>query len=437
MANSRHDIRNSSPVEEIIGKTPSSLVRWGISLIALVFIITIAGAWFIRYPYIISGKVIISTENPPASIMAQLAGRIEKLYVSEGQDVEENEILGVLESSADLESVIRLDKFINNKDPYALLETGNQFNAGLPESDNLGELQTSYSSFRSAYSSYLNYIEVDYYGRKISALLNEIKGIEQLIVQLGRKKSLLKEKVDLAGAEFKRDSLVYSSDFLSDQEFEDSKKLLVEDKINLEQVGVEISLKKIDKISLLKELEEYRASSEKERREVFTKVEEESLRLAGELKLWYRLHLLTSPISGKATFSKFWGENQSVNKGDIVITVIPKGEQEIIARSEINMRGSGRVNPGRKVMIKLSGYPYLQYGLVEGLVKSVSLAANNEIYIVDIELPDGLLTTMGEELDFSQNMSGQAEIITDRLRLIERLIEPVAYLIERNRFIAD
>ena len=32
----RHEIRESSPVEEIIGKTPSSIVRWGISIVAIV-----------------------------------------------------------------------------------------------------------------------------------------------------------------------------------------------------------------------------------------------------------------------------------------------------------------------------------------------------------------------------------------------------------------
>jgi len=436
--NTKHEIRKASPVDEIIGKTPRSVVRWGTSLVAFIFILAIAGAWIIRFPYIVPGNVIITTENPPASIMALVSGRIDRMYVNkEGQDVVKDEFLAVLESSADIESVMLLEELLNRQDLNAELSNRTEISSTLPESSDLGELQTYYSSFRAACMEYLDHIDIDSYGKKIAALSNEISGIDQLIAQLLKQETLLKEKVALAKAEFERDSIIYSKELISPQEFEDSRKSLYNDKYEMHQVGVDISLRSVEKFARLTQMADYKASRDIERRKAWLLVEEERSKLSGELNTWYRKHLLISPIPGKATFPQFWGENQSVNEGDIVMTIIPQGEQRIIAKSEIDMRGSGRVKPGRSVIIKLEGYPYLQHGVVEGVVETVTLAAHNNTYIVDIDLPNGLVTRTGEELKFSQNMSGRAEIITDRLRLIERLIEPFSYIIERNRIIAE
>lgn len=47
------------------------------------------------------------------------------------------------------------------------------------------------------------------------------------------------------------------------------------------------------------------------------------------------------------------------------------------------------------------------------------------MYVVDIALPDGLTTNYGRTLPLTREMKGSAEIITDDLRLLERLIMPL------------
>ncbi len=47
------------------------------------------------------------------------------------------------------------------------------------------------------------------------------------------------------------------------------------------------------------------------------------------------------------------------------------------------------------------------------------------MYVVDIALPDGLTTNYGKTLPLTREMKGSAEIITDDLRLLERLIMPL------------
>jgi len=62
-------------------------------------------------------------------------------------------------------------------------------------------------------------------------------------------------------------------------------------------------------------------------------------------------------------------------------------------------------------------------------VQSKSLIAgeanNTKEYSVEILLPDKLKTNYGKNLDFSQDMTGTAEIMTDDLRLLERFFNPL------------
>jgi HlyD family secretion protein len=120
-------------------------------------------------------------------------------------------------------------------------------------------------------------------------------------------------------------------------------------------------------------------------------------------------------------------------EGETIMTVVPEGENRILARVSLSVKGSGKVKAGMPVNIKLNGYPYLEYGMLQGIVASKSLAATEDGYLVDVDLPDSLVTFYGKELEFSQKMPGTAEIITEDMRLLERIVYTFRYIIEKNR----
>ena len=81
---------------------------------------------------------------------------------------------------------------------------------------------------------------------------------------------------------------------------------------------------------------------------------------------------------------------------------------------------------GQRVNLRLNNYPDQEFGYVKGKGKSVSpLPTAEGMYVVDIALPDGLTTNYGKTLPLTREMKGSAEIITDDLRLLERLIMPL------------
>lgn len=155
--------------------------------------------------------------------------------------------------------------------------------------------------------------------------------------------------------------------------------------------------------------------------------------LKAELNIWENTYLLKSPVDGIVTFTRYWTENQIVVRDEPVLSVIPHKAGNYLGRMNLKMLRSGKVKPGQLVNIKLSSYPYLEYGMLRGIIRTKSMVPSKDAYIIEIELPDGLTTLYGKKLEFTQNMDGTAEIITEDLRLLQKMINPLRYLLSKNK----
>ena len=91
---------------------------------------------------------------------------------------------------------------------------------------------------------------------------------------------------------------------------------------------------------------------------------------------------------------------------------------------------SGKVIPGQKVLIKLDNYRYQEFGIVEGRVQNISLTPGEKgNYYVDVLLLNGLKTSYNKNLPFDKELKGNAEIVTQDLRLIERFFYQIRKLL--------
>ena len=89
----------------------------------------------------------------------------------------------------------------------------------------------------------------------------------------------------------------------------------------------------------------------------------------------------------------------------------------------VGSQALGKVEIGQKVVIKLDGFPYLEYGTLEGQVSSVALVPVEGKYLVEIDLPDGTTTTYGREpAPGTADGLALAEIITSERRLLYKLV---------------
>ncbi|MDZ7739051.1 MAG: HlyD family efflux transporter periplasmic adaptor subunit [Bacteroidales bacterium] len=427
-----HEIRYSRPVEEIMNTPPASAIRWGTAVVGIIIFMMLLISWLIKYPYIIRADALITTEKPPANMVARVSGDIEQLFVSDGQHVRQGSVMGVLETAASYRSVQWLSSLLDTVSSADITPSTDGIYRQLPDNPELGEIQDRYSSFRKSYFDYLNHIEIDYYGKKIEAVREEIKSIEDYIEKLKGKERLISSSLELEEKRYLRDSLLNVKDLLPDAELENSKQKYYSLKIEMVQVVLDAASRRIDLASKKQTLHDLVAAGEEEKQKYRSVLDDELIRLKSRLDWWIQKHLLVSPVDGHVTFTRYWAENQSVHEGETVMTVVPAGQNEIIARIRIPMTGSGKVKTGQNVNIQLKGYPYLEYGMVRGIIQRRSLVPHENMYVLDVKLPDGLSTFYGKNLEFSQNMQGKAEIITEDMRLIERALYPFKYLLKKN-----
>ena len=87
---------------------------------------------------------------------------------------------------------------------------------------------------------------------------------------------------------------------------------------------------------------------------------------------------------------------------------------------------------GQKVNIKLDNYPYLEYGTLIGTVANIAPVSIDNNYFVEIDLPEGLKTNYNKVLPLSYQLQGNAEIITENIRLIERLLQPLKTILKKH-----
>jgi HlyD family secretion protein len=428
MKNLKPEILYSDPVREIMGKPPNRILRWGTATMFAVFVLFIFFAWLIKYPDSIPAPIEITTNNPPVTLVSKITGHINSFYVKDRDTVSAGQPVALMETTASLKQVQLLKHTIDTiKRPELLIYQS------LPLFSELGELQSFYGTFLKDLSDLNSYTTNDFYGSKIISLTNEIKSIQEFITRLEVKEKLYSENRRLEMKKFSRDSLLYAGKVIPESELETSHQSLIRVNIELQQVRLDHSAKAIEMAEKQQLLQDYRITKVEEKEKLVSVLRESFLNLKAQIDLWETNYILIAPFKGFVSFTKFWSANQSVLKDEPVVSIVPLETGSFLGRITLKMQRSGKVKTGQAVNIKLSGYPYLQYGIVRGRVKSKSLVPSGDAYIIDIELPAGLRTLYGQELDFTQNMQGTAEIITENIRLLQKIINPFRYLVTKNK----
>jgi hypothetical protein len=428
MKERKPEIRYSDPVKEILGNPPPKILRWGTTVMFSLFVLFILFAWLIKYPDTIPSPVIITTMNPPVSLVSKISGKIKHLEVKDKEKVTAGQLVAVMETSASINEIDLLKKSVDTIKKPELIQP-----LSLPWFSELGELQGFYASFLKKLSDLNNYTSNDFYGSKIISLTAEIKGIQEYINRLVVKEKLFIENLALETKKYNRDSILLAGNSISESTLEISRQSLIRTKIELQQVRLDHSEKSIEMSEKLQLLQDYKINRNEEKEKLVSILNESFLNLKAEIGIWENKYLLISPIDGIASFTKFWSINQSVLEDEAVVNIVPLEPGDYIGRINLKMQRSGKVKPGQLVNIKLSGYPYLEYGMLRGTVKSKSLVPSGDYYVIEIELTGGLKTLYGINLDFNQNMQGTAEVMTEDVRLLQKIVNPFRYMISKNR----
>ena len=412
---------------DMIGRIPSWIIRWGTFLVLVIFAVLILATFIFRYPDIISARITVTTENPPAAIVARTTAKIALLRITDKSLVEKGELLAVLQNPADYNQILSLYSCIDSF--FARQATGVTNIVACGNYYSLGEVQSEYAQFTKALKDYRNFLALDYHAHKIILLQKEVKKYEEYMEQLNRQKLIMQREVELAGKQFVRDSEMYRKGVIPEAEYEKAQSVYLQKKYNFENAGVELSKTKIQLSESEQAILEFHLQKKSEEERLSNNSMVAAQQLKGKLDIWSQQYLLRSPVGGKISFHQVWSINQEVKEKDRVFTVIPEGIPRMIGKLSLALIRSGKVKKGEQVNIRFDNFPYMEYGMVRGRIESISQVPMDNMYNVEVSLPDSLRTNYGNLIPFQQEMQGNAEIITQDARLIERITNPLRNLL--------
>lgn len=426
----------SDEFQEIVQQSPRWLIRSGISLILGIVLLLLAGSYFFRYPDVINADVVVLSENPPAYLAARTTARIDSIMVSDQQLVSEDQIIAILESTAKFEDALKLKEMLIAMEPFMVsFDTLTSVHPGVDLQ--LGDIQSDYSSFVRLYNDYFTFLRLKLHAKKIKALKQQIGMNKIYYDRLWAQKKDMEADFRIMNSQFKRDSSLQLKGVLSDLDLEKSKAQLIQKKYNLNGSRTKLAETQSAIIKLEQEVVDAEIEYTDQLKKAQNTLIEAMTVLKSRLVSWEQTYIIKSPISGKVSFAAFWSKNQQVKKDEIVFSVIPEKQSQIIGRISLPVKGAGKVAVGQKVNIRFENFPYMEYGFIRAIVRNISLMPNNENYVVEVEMPQDLKTNYGIQLKFSQEMKGSAEIITSDLRLIQRLFNPIKSLLKHRVSTSD
>jgi len=415
---------HSEEVEDIMSFIPGRVIRWGLTVIFSVFISLLVGSYCFKSPEIIRAPMILTKKNPPVSLISKSTGKIDRLFAIDGQTVVEKENIALINNPTDFSHYLKLKKELS--ECFLIPKWDDQvFSYDLSDRLTLGELQQSYGPFLKGRNNFKHYLTQNYLPQKIGLINKQIVKQEEYYQTLIRQKEIQRNDLTLSVKSFVRDSSLFQKRTTSEAEYDKSRQLFLSKKSAF--IGFEAVLRETESsiLQMQSNRVELEMQHERELSEFRLTLDESKQNLENAIHQWEEKFLVASPVKGNLTYTSIWSVNQEVKTGELIATIIPIEESAIIAKAVIPPSGFGKVEIGQRVNLKLNGFPYMEFGMLKGNIRSISLVPEEKGYVAEIELSDGMTSSYRENLKFIQQMDGTAEIITKEMRLITRLINPL------------
>lgn len=407
----------SESVQDILTQPPHWMIRWGNSIIFLILILILVMSYVIRYPEFIPAPIVVTSQNPPEKLEARTNSKIEKIFIKNHQEVKKDEVLMVMQSSANYKDVLELKKIVDSLSPNQLAS----FPVNETSHFKLGELQGDYNNFAKAFQDEALFTRLQPYAPENLAANQSLSEYRLRIATTKQQKRLEQAKYELTRKNYQRSQELFNQGVIASVELENEKIKFLQAQQNLENINISLSQMEEGISNLNKTKSGTAINTEKDKINYSSQSLQLFEQLRKSLKQWEQSYLIISNTEGVASFQQFFGENQFIKAGDAILSILPKNREKLVGRMSVPAANSGKIISGEKVLIKLDNYRYQEYGIVEGRVQNISLSPDKDgNYYVDILLPKGLKTSYNKNLVFDKELKGSAEIVTQDLRLIER-----------------
>src|SRR6218665_304409 len=291
----------SEEVQEIISQPPRWIVRSGITVVFLILSFFMFLSWLIEYPDKISGKVILTTNNPPLKLIVKASGEIGQIYVKDNSSVVKDQKIATIQSTLSnasrefLITEIRKIRDFHTKsslEKYTIVKSNFVF----------GEMQSNYSALITAIKNYQALINDNAQAFNIQNTTKQISNQKDLYNLTIKQTANVKKLVDNANDKFNSDKILLEKGIISQSDFYERERIhksTISDLQNLEKVKIQSSITITD---LEKQLYQLKLDYNQQRRTLLNDVESNLSAIENALFSWKKSYQFFSPIAGKLTY---------------------------------------------------------------------------------------------------------------------------------------
>ncbi len=417
-------------LEDMLGRVPGWITRNGMILFIFLFALLLFGSWVYKYPDEKKARIVLTSVNPPADLRARTSGKISRLFVVDNEQVSTGKVLAMIENPASYDDVVQLKESLEFLDSLSIDEVTEELTE--LNNVNLGTIQSHYSIFLRVYRDYMEFKRIDYHQRKIETSRNELQRQREYTSSLSERATIQEQAYALANRQYNRDASLFEEGVISPAELEESSSKMLTERDKRQVIISQMAENNISIAQTENQIVELELRQQEEHSGMISTMEESYNNLKASITSWEQTYLLVAPVEGSVTFTRFWSENQNVKIGEKVLTIVPSESGSMIGKISLPLEGAGKVHAGDQVFIQFDNFPHLEYGMVKGYVRNISEVSDDDFYAVEVELPNGLLSFYGYDIIFSQNMQGDAKILTDKKRLLARVLEPIRSAISKQ-----
>jgi multidrug resistance efflux pump len=423
----------SEEVQEVMSEIPSWILRRGITSLFIIVLALLIGSWLFKYPDTITAEITVTSLDPPASIIARSSGKMDGIFVENNEAVMPETPLAVIQNPAKTEDMLEL------KSMMKAWETGGYsddivrkfFNE---QSLSLGSIQTVYAAFLNSLNDYQNYRTFKYYPQKIASQKEQLLTQKEYYNLILKQVPVMNEQFHTSKSIFDRDSVLLSKNVISGNEYDISKNSFLQNKQAYLSFDASLKQSELQLMQGEESLLDLQQQATELERKYQLSLQNASEALSAQIKAWEQNYLLVSPIAGIVNQMGVWSSNQNVNTGETIFTVIPTQQDTPKGKALLPVQGAGKVKVGQRVNVRINNFPDQEFGYLTGSVESISSVPTAEgFYVIGINFPKGMVTNYDLTLPITQQMLGNADIITDDLRLMERFFMPVKKLLKNQQ----
>ena len=405
-------------------------------MIGLLLTVLAAGYFWARetqLDLITRGEGRLVAEGQNKLVQAPDGGIIKEIFVKEGDTVERDQVLALINSTAaegSLEEIIakrnsltaklvRLDAELKNTDINQLESNLKNFSESVRESQ-LALFLANKSNLRSLLFSIES--ERDQLEKSLETIKQELSGARDLQILINEESEELLPLIT-AGA------LGSSEKFRLKRETAQlrSEIQVLEAKVKETEAGY---------LRLQAQIEALKSGYE---RDIF---DERAVYINELSEIKARIPILEqkleqteirSPSNGIINSLPVSDKETVIKTGDIIAEIVPSTDK-LFVEAFIDPKDIAKIETGQDARISLTAYDAAKYGYLSGLLYKVSADAvyreekQSYMYVIEVELVNNLYDSSGSAVPLNPGMIAQVDIIRGQQTILEYFWQPIAKL---------